>query len=146
MAEIRQFNQESMRKIARVVRDSELGGGGTARKSRRKDRGGGSDGVWAKVVTSTVVVADSEWDYTLRPQKGGSITSNHGLQDNGTNTYPGKNTWEDALLVNAGYQNGNVTGLYEIPNGAIVWARLSDVNGEQMLIFSERNEPKCGEE
>lgn len=131
MATIRQFSEDSSKRIGRVVRRVESGG--PNRRSKRRLRNGDDNSFWIKIASSSVVDADQEWDYTVN-------ILNKFLEVVG-DTHPAKNNWE--ALSNAGYENASVTGLCVIPNNAIVrawWGQFEDI---PTIYFSERNEPKC---
>lgn len=130
MATIRQFSEESSKRIGRVVRRVE--GGGPNRRSRRR-LGNNEGGFWIKIVSSSVVDADQEWDYTV------NILDK--FFDTVGGTQPAKNKWEE--IADAGYENTSVTGLYAIPTNAVVrayWGQFEDI---PTIYFEERNEPKC---
>lgn len=130
MATIRQFSEESSKRIGRVVRTVE--GGGPNRRSRARPRNGG-EGFWIKIASSSVVDTDQEWDYTV------NILNK--FFESVSEPQPAKNKWEE--LGDAGYENTSVTGLYAIPVNAVVrayWGQFEDI---PTIYFSERNEPKC---
>lgn len=137
MAVIRQFNERSMRQIARVVRQSDRSE--LDSNSGRHDLR--DDSYWVRINAWSEDVADAQWSYTVIIQRGGAATDD-GLEDATETTYPARNTWE-SRLTNAGYENGSVSGLYPIPIDSIVRAWFGAIDGVTTMIFSERNEPRC---
>ena len=140
-----QFNEE----LGRCITDLQVaeGSGLTLSRfgrrviisTRRGDNTG--DGVFAKISSATSVTASSEWAYSTIIQRVGGSSSD-GLEDDGATTYPAKNLWETRFSM-AGYENASVTGVYQIPTGAIVRAWWGKVSGTATLLFCERNEPTC---
>lgn len=138
MSEIRQFNDNSMRRIAQAIRQSE--GGASNRRSRRRDPQTGDSSVWVRIESSSVVSAGQEWNYLVVIQ---AVTGAgaFGLADANSTQIPAKNLWEGLTL--AGYENADITELLAIPDDAIVRAWWGKTGSTPTLIFSERNEPTC---
>lgn len=141
MASIRQFSEESQKRIAKVVRNSEGGGNGRPPAGRSRRRDPRDESYWVRIVSSSVETAGAEWNYQVVIMRGGAATDD-GLEDATEIESPAKNLWE-MRLTNAGYENA-VTDLYAIPVDAIVRAWMGRISGTQVLLFSERNEPNCG--
>lgn len=133
---IRQFNEQSQRRIAESVRAYERGAAEPARLGMAQL--GAS--VWF-VITGATELSTGKWEYDVQIQIGGDTSSHDGFRDAGCNAAKARNTWERA--TNAGYENASVTSIKRIPNGVPLKGEWSVRDGEPLIVFCERNEPSC---